>query len=75
MLENILNVVQIIVSILLITAILLQAPEGGMSPVFGGGGETFRSRRSIEKFLIAATIILAVILAILSVVLLFPQFN
>lgn len=75
MLENILNIAQIVLSVLLITAVLLQAPEGGLSPVFGGGGETFRSRRSVEKFLVISTIILAVALAILSIILLFPQFN
>lgn len=70
-----LNVLQIIFSVLLVISILLQAPEGGMSPVFGGGGETFRSRRNVEKFLMIATICLAVILAILSIALLFPQFK
>lgn len=75
MLENILNIAQIIISVLLIAAVLLQAPEGGLSPVFGGGGETFRSRRSVEKFLVVLTIVLAVALAILSIILLFPQFN
>lgn len=75
MLENILNVIQIVISVLLIVAILLQAPEGGLSPVFGGGGESFRSRRNVEKLLVWATVALSVILAILSIVLLFPQFK
>lgn len=75
MLETILNASQIVVSILLIIAILLQAPEGGLSPVFGGGGEMFRSRRNVEKLLVVATIVLSIILAILSLILLFPQFK
>lgn len=75
MVANILNILQIIVSVLLIIAILLQAPEGGLSPVFGGGGEMFRSRRNVEKLLVIATIVLSVILAILSLILLFPQFK
>jgi protein translocase SecG subunit len=73
MFETILLVLQIIVSLLLVGAILLQAPEGGLSPVFGGGGEMYRSRRNVEKFLVGATIVLAVILVILSVMLLLPQ--
>lgn len=73
MIENILFVAQIIVSILLVVSILLQAPEGGLSPVFGGGGEMYRSRRNVEKFLVGATIVLAVILVVLSIVLLLPQ--
>lgn len=73
MLETILLVVQIIVAVLLIGAILLQAPEGGLSPAFGGGGEMYRSKRNIEKFLVGATIVLSLILVVLSLALLFPQ--
>ena len=75
MLHNFLNVAQIITAVLLIVAILLQAPEQGLSPVFGGGGEMYRSKRNIEKFLLILTIILAIILVLLSIALLFPQFN
>lgn len=73
MLENIIIGVQIVVSILLVIAILLQAPEGGLSPVFGGGGEMYRSKRNVEKFLVGATITLSILLVILSVLLLLPQ--
>lgn len=73
MLHTILTVTQVIVAVLLIASILLQAPEEGLSPVFGGGGEMYRSKRNIEKFLVYTTIALAVLLVILSVALLFPQ--
>lgn len=73
MLENIIIGAQIVVAILLVGSILLQAPEGGLSPVFGGGGEMYRSKRNVEKFLIGATIGLSLLLAILSVLLLFPH--
>lgn len=69
--ENIIIIAQIIVSLLLVGAILLQAPEGGLSPVFGGGGEMYRSKRNVEKFLIRATIVLSILLGGLSLVLLF----
>ena len=75
MLGNILSILQLVVSILLVGAILLQTPEGGLSPVFGGGGEMYRSRRNVEKLLLIATIVLSIILAILSLLLLFPQFS
>jgi len=61
---------QIFVSALLIIAILLQSQGGGLSPVFGGGGEMYRSRQNIEKFLVGATIFLTVLLAGLSIALL-----
>lgn len=64
---------QIIVSGLLIIAILLQSQGGGLSPVFGGGGERYRSKQSVEKVLIVSTAILAFILAILSLILLALQ--
>ena len=71
MLATILNIAQIIVSIFLVIVILLQAPEGGLSPALGGGGgEMYRSRRNVEKFLVIVTIILSIILAILSIALL-----
>jgi preprotein translocase subunit SecG len=63
---------QIIISILLIVSIMLQTPEGGLSPVFGGGGEMYRSKRNVEKLLFYATIVLSIILVLLSIALLFP---
>lgn len=69
----ILYVLQIVVAILLIVAILLQASGGGISPVFGGGGEVYRSKQNIEKFLMGGTIVLGLILAVLSLALLFPH--
>lgn len=66
----ILSIVFIIVAIFLIIAILLQAQGGGLSPVFGGGGEMYRSKRNVEKLLVILTVILAALLAILSIALL-----
>lgn len=66
----VLTVVQIIVSALLIGVILMQMQGSGLSTAFGGGGEFYRSKRSIEKLLFAATIVLGVIFAIFSIVLL-----
>ncbi len=68
-----LTIVDIIIAVLLVISILLQAQEGGISPVFGGGGEMYRSKRNVEKFLIWATIILATLLAVISLILLFPH--
>ena len=73
MLGTTLIVSQIIVSCLLIGAILLQAQGGGLSPAFGGGGERYRSKQSLEKVLVTITIILAFLLAVLSLILLFPR--
>ena len=69
----VISILQIIIAILLVAAILLQAPGTGLSPVFGGGGEAYRSKRSAQRFLVIATIVLATILVILSVTLLILQ--
>lgn len=68
-----LSIFQIVVAILLVAAILLQAPGSGLSPVFGGGGEAFRSKRSAQKVLVIATIGLSAILVLLSITLLVLQ--
>jgi len=67
------TILQIIVSVLLIASILLQSPGTGLSPVFSGGGEAFRSKRSAQKFLVVATITLTVLLVLLSLIQLFLQ--
>ena len=69
----ILNILEIIVAALLIGVILMQVQGSGLSASFGGSGESFRSRRSMEKFLVYATVILAVIFALLSILLLIPR--
>lgn len=63
---NAMLVGQIVVSILLIISILLQNRAEGLGQMFGGGGEVFRTKRGFEKFLYKATIALAVIFAVLS---------
>ena len=64
------DLLQIVIAALLIGVILLQVQGSGLSASFGGSGESFRSRRSMEKFLIYGTIILAVLFAVLSIILL-----
>lgn len=44
----------------------------GLSPTFGGG-EFYRSRRSIEKVLVWVTVFLTAIFAVLSILLLIPH--
>ena len=68
----ILVIIQTIVSICLIGCVLLQMQGSGLSGAFGGGGEFYRSKRSIEKLLIWATGILGFLFAILSIILLTP---
>jgi preprotein translocase subunit SecG len=68
----ILNIIQIVIAVLLIAVILLQVQGSGLSASFGGSGEFYRSRRSIERLLIYATVVLAILFAVFSIILLIP---
>ena len=57
---------QIIVSIALIIAILLQARGTGLSGTFGGDSAVYRSRRGVERRLWQFTIVLLVLFIIFS---------
>jgi protein translocase SecG subunit len=54
--RNILLIVQIALSIFLTAAILLQAQGSGLGTTWGGGGETYHTRRGLEKVLFYLTI-------------------
>jgi preprotein translocase subunit SecG len=58
---------QILVSIALIAAILLQARGTGLSGTFGGDSAVYRSRRGIEKRLWQFTIVLIALFVLFSV--------
>lgn len=61
-----LQIIQIIIAILLMLAILLQNRESGLSNIFGGSGNIYRTKRGLEKKLFTLTIILAVLFFIIS---------
>lgn len=56
-----LPIIQILLSILLVTAILLQQRGSGLGATFGGEGTVFRTKRGVEKGLFYATIVIAVL--------------
>lgn len=67
---TIIVVLQAITAIFLIISILLQMQGSGLSQAFGGSGDVYRSKRSMEKVLVIATIALSSIFAVLSIILL-----
>ena len=67
------SIAEIVVAALLIGVILLQMQGTGLSSSFGGSGEFYRSRRSIEKLLLYLTIILSVDFGLISVLLLISR--
>jgi preprotein translocase subunit SecG len=63
----ILAIGQILLSIALIAAILMQARGTGLSGTFGGDSAVYRSRRGIEKRLWQFTILLLVLFVVFAI--------
>jgi len=59
--------VQIIIGVLLTISVILQSRGTGTGIAFGGAGESYRSKRGIEKVLFYATIALAALFAAISI--------
>lgn len=64
-------VLEIVIAILLIVCVALQMQGSGLSTAFGGAGEFYRSKRSVERLLYYATIGLAALFAFTSLLLLY----
>jgi preprotein translocase subunit SecG len=62
-----LEIIQIIISVSLITLVLMQGKSGGLGSVFGGDGGIYRTRRGVEKLLFQATIVVALVFFIISI--------
>ena len=60
-LQRYIQIAQLIVSTLLVLAILLQNRGTGVSGLFGGEGNVYRTKRGVERVLFVATIVLAVL--------------
>ncbi len=54
-------IVQSIVSLILVILILLQQRGTALGSAFGGGGESYSTRRGIQKNIYLASIVLAVV--------------
>ena len=63
-----LMIAQVVISVLIVISVLLQNRAEGLGTMFGGGGEIFRTKRGLEKFLYYATIVLTVVFATLSLI-------
>ena len=54
--KNTLLITQIVLSVIITALILLQAQGTGLGSTWGGGGETYHTRRGVEKVLFYFTI-------------------
>jgi preprotein translocase subunit SecG len=62
------NIAQIILSLALILAILLQVRSGGLGGIFGQPDTVYRTKRGIEKTLFQFTIVLIILFIIVSII-------
>jgi protein translocase SecG subunit len=58
-------VLQIILGVVIIACVLLQTQEAGLG-FWGGGGETYATKRGLEKIIFYATIVASIIFVFLS---------
>ncbi|MEK7480562.1 MAG: preprotein translocase subunit SecG [Patescibacteria group bacterium] len=65
------SLAQIVVSLLLTAAILLQQRGTGLGSAFGGGNLLYASRRGIERVLFISTVVLAFLFLVLALLNLF----
>ncbi len=56
-----LNIIQVIISAVLVVLIVLQQRGSGLSSAFGGGGEGYHTKRGLEKTIFTATIAATII--------------
>ncbi len=61
---------QTLIAIGIIVTILLQMQGNGLAQAFGGEGQFYRSKRSVEKLLLRLTVVLTFLFALVSIVLL-----
>ncbi|NCO79700.1 preprotein translocase subunit SecG [Candidatus Falkowbacteria bacterium CG_4_9_14_3_um_filter_38_19] len=60
------QLLQVVIAILLMVAVLLQNRGSGLSNIFGGTGNVYRTKRGIEKKLFIATIVLVILFFLIS---------
>ena len=66
--DNIYNIIQFILSALLIAVILLQQKGTGLSGVFGGSSNIYSTKRGVDKILHTTTIVISIIFFGLSLI-------
>ncbi len=69
--KNIFSIIYLFVALLVIVLILFQGRGAGLGSAWGGQGETFSTRRGVEKATFKLTIFIVVLFLLLSLLNLF----
>ncbi|MGD9129312.1 MAG: preprotein translocase subunit SecG [Candidatus Woesebacteria bacterium] len=67
--QNYLPLIQILLSVLIIGLILLQAQGSGFGSSWSGGGETYHTRRGVEKLVFYLSIVAIILFTFSSIAL------
>ena len=62
------NIAQIVLSVALVLAVLLQVRGGGLGGIFGQADTVYRTKRGVEKTLFQLTVALVVLFIVISLV-------
>lgn len=62
--ENTIKIIEVVISVLLVVAVLLQQKGASLGATFGGQSNIYHSKRGIEKFLYYATIVLSILFVV-----------
>ncbi len=68
--RNILTIVEIVIAVLLISFVLLQAKGTGFGTGFQTSGQSYTTRRGLERIVFVATLIFTTLFALVSILLL-----
>jgi len=68
--QTYLVIAQMVLSVALILAVLLQAKGGGLGGIFGQADTVYRTKRGVEKALFQITVILVVLFIVISLLML-----
>ncbi len=65
---NTFTIIQMVLAVLIVVTVILQSRGSNNGMAFGGGNETYRAKKGIEKMLFYATIVLASLFAAISII-------
>jgi preprotein translocase subunit SecG len=71
--KSFLLILNIVLSVLIVTFILIQGRGAGLGSAWGGGGELFQTRRGMEKIILWLTLVFIVIFFVVSLINLFVK--
>lgn len=66
--QTYLFIAQIVLSVALVLAVLVQVRGGGLGGIFGQADTVYRTRRGVEKTLFQLTIVLVVLFIVVSLI-------